>query len=263
MIDVSDAAVAGPSEDPIPVPIKKAVAWTSPLESHSVPSVIAGTTLNDAAEAAELWFTPSEIEAARHEARMDGTSVRSGRHKRTYSGHKRPSREDFGVLSTFPQEVRRVLPAAALPSSPPQSSNPEPGAPGLCLHRGLCFGNVSAASATRLAVGAVPPTAGAPPSSSVAAASGPCIPPTGAAAGLCLHRACSSSAGVSPAFTSSASMRPRSASARGSTSSSSSSSGQPKEKNRNPHGLTMSQRVAALQLGRPAFAPASSVPSSS
>ena len=203
MIDVSDAAVAGPSEDPIPVPIKKAVAWTSPLESHSVPSVIAGTTLNDAAEAAELWFTPSEIEAARHEARMDGTSVRSGRHKRTYSGHKRPSREDFGVLSTFPQEVRRVLPASTLPSSPPQS-NPEPGAPGLCLHRGLCFGNVSAASATRLAVGAVPPTAGALPSSSVAAASGPCIPPTGAAAGLCLHRACSSSAGVSPAFTSSA-----------------------------------------------------------
>ena len=42
-------------------------------------------------------------------------------------------------------------------------------------------------------------------------------------------RACSSSAGVSPAFTSSASMRPRSASARGSTSSSSSSSSQPRK----------------------------------
>ena len=253
-VDVSDAVMA-PTDPP-----GKAVAWCGELVASSMPSWADVATLPADEVAAlwnELWVSPAEIDAARHAARADRMAFRSGYVPcRPVSGHKRPGA--LAVSSVPEMSSTAAPPFAAACSSPlPQPASHAPN--GLCLVRGFAGGNAAATgagpafTAPPASLGGPAPPAAEPPLATMQ-------PPAHPAAGLWLQRAASLGTGSVP---SRVAMRPRSASAAyprhplGAPGGIDVSQAQKRVAvNRNPHGLSMSQRVAALQIGRPAsFAP--------
>ena len=189
----------------------------------------------------ELWVQAEEIDAARLQARVDrvnlsqrmlGLNLSHGGAPRTYAGHKRPQPHSARELTVrLPRPSPFASEGASSPTSPP--------AGGLCLARGMppaggC-GGCSYASAPQS------------PRTTYSVMGLPAAPPAPANGGLCLQRA-ATSIGRPYGHDQIARMRARSA-----TLAAAGVAAQPQKRvARNPHGLSMSQRVAALQIGRPA-----------
>lgn len=253
---MSDAAVLShPSQAKS---LSRAVSWANPeVVVSQVASVL------DAHDAAalwhDLWFTADDFKAARHqlhleklhapcESRLDQFQARA------YSGHKRPA-----LSAPYPVAERNVSPT---PSATKCSPSLPKAAAGLCISRGMEFGDgsalaafcrhrhsMSAASTTSSSVLQAAETA---PASAASDGSdrAPLPPPSAtlsqpmpstAPSGICLQRA---GALGSPSCCASDNVaRMRSQSTAGMP------TRQPQRTARNPHGLTMGQRVAALQLG--------------
>ena len=225
---------------PPPAAPRRRVAFAAP-EVISVAGPSALETIVEPIHTSELWAQDEEIRISKLEARLENMNA-SGLQRRTrrvsqeqYSGHKRT--EQHAVEDEPPATIRALAPGGACGSSSSSSAPPTlrgvpTGVPSnLCLMRSS-LGGGSAPGALFAGVSPLPsPTFGSGPAA---------VPAAAQHAPLCLQRATTFS-GAGRAPTADGSMGAQGLAA--------GQAAHPKPSARNPHGLTMSQRVAALQMG--------------
>ena len=278
-VDVSDPAQATPACTTPP----KSVTWRQHLVASEVVGTLAALEPADLARVwPELWVTSDEIAMARCQARLDRiafprrmTSITP----RTYAGHKRPAMDDLSAAAQLHTAASETAAARGLLSTSDGvgGRTSVSSVAGLCLNRAV-LNSVSSSSGCAVSPPPGRPfSASASPAASMGAgpstapASLPCSqpacgqPPT-SAAGLCLQRG--SMRGLPHGFevvrgtlphelrhAASAPLVPPHPRRR--------SSANPQTGRRHTAsqpGLSMSQRVAALQIGSPATYVHSSVP---
>jgi len=265
-VDVSDAALTAAAPHSLH---DRRVSWP---QGSLVRSEVAGHADVEGVTVADLWFTAEEIELAKREARLErltGAALGNEDHVSALSLKRGPRR--------FPASRRRPRLSAEcmLEGAMPPTVHAQVPPSGLCLVRGLA-GASTAGAAPSHATAASPAAccahgAEAPQPATLA----PSLAPFAAAPTVrtqhsapCLQRATNVCFSRAPAGVASLPHRPRAASAlqaaasgaqtaAGRPPSFQSSAGgaeQPRRAGCNPNGLSMSQRVAALQLattGRP------------
>jgi len=249
-------------------PSQAQVRFSTPLvQSYAAPSPL--EQISDPINHFDLWTQDEETRIAKLEARLE-MSTSNALHNRTrrvshetYSGHKRPEPPSMPPLPTTMQALESVTEEPSSSSPPRRASQPA----NICLVR--ASGSPSQ----------IPPppnrtrTSSDPPCDTVLEVDGHLItsapqalpstldtstPTFNPPEGLCLQRAEPISLFNSNNIFSAThgAQRPRASSVSASSGSSvativhsSASTEPPNHSPRNPHGLTMSQRVAALQLG--------------
>ena len=271
-VDVSDAAPTTPSCSSTTTP--KSVTWRQHLVASEVVGTLATLEPSDLAQVwPELWVSSDEIAMARCQARLERIALpqrMTSITPRTYAGHKRPSHDELPAsaqLQAAASETATQRYVAARGST----SDGIGGRSGLCLNRAV-LSSVSSGIGSAVSPphspfsGSASPVASMGAGPSIAPASLPCSHPacgqtSASAAGLCLQRA-GSVRGVPHGFgvpvlshAASAPLVPPHPRRR--------SSANPQTGRRHAasqHGLSMSQRVAALQIGSPATYVQSSLP---
>lgn len=261
-VDVSDAT-----------PSKRRVSWRTELVACETDTALRAMPPAEAVALwTDLWFQNEEFDIARREARLERLVSRyTPIVPPSYVGHKRPNTASSagsgsGIVfdaSIFPDAHPAPCCSAGAASCSPTSAS------GLCLARAsgigagasqpvseVCGPGFTAAASAADAVRAASMSLPGPPQPQPSLTQPPQEQPRAAPGGnICLQRA--ATFGIAPSVTlhhDHVQANRRSSSTATYQHSSSDANFGPSQKrpNTNPHGLTMSQRVAALQIGGPA-----------
>ena len=244
MADLITEGIVAPAPPPPPPPQpRKRVAFTAPTVASSTgPSPLDTVDFDPL----QLWFQEEEVRIAKLESRVEATAY-SGLQKRS----RRVSVEQYGgrrpAAEGEPPATIQAVGACGSPTLrhtyPPLGAGGSSIPPNLCLMRASMGGLEGSSGSSNCSSPTSPPPTAAT-AAAAAAATGAATAGGGGAgppSGICLQRAATFNTSA-PEPLPVASVLPHRAS-------SAAAAPGARPSNRNPSGLTMSQRVAALQLG--------------